>query len=274
MIKPVLHNIIKPVIGSMTSNSSSRAWNPRSLPSKFLEGWKITGAGNLVGLILGNTLVVGGSAGSYTFQVPNTTPYQNADADYIWFKTDVSQRTATEAEMVGYDLAKTFVKYDNTTPYAIKEIWILKAGQTLTTAEENHMRDYCQLSIWWSNVSSDHGMTKGNRSGRQSFWPSSDLPTVTTTAITSIADISSTGGGNVTAEGGRPVIARGVCWGIGVNPTIANSKTSDSTGSGAFTSSLTGLTGNTLYHVRAYATSIIGTSYGSDVTFTSMDSSV
>jgi hypothetical protein len=29
MIKPVLHNIIKPVIGSMTSNSSSRAWTPQ-----------------------------------------------------------------------------------------------------------------------------------------------------------------------------------------------------------------------------------------------------
>ena len=37
---------------------------------------------------------------------------------------------------------------------------------------------------------------------------------------------------------------------------------------GPFTSSITGLTPGTLYHVRAYATNTAGTSYGGDVSFT------
>ena len=39
---------------------------------------------------------------------------------------------------------------------------------------------------------------------------------------------------------------------------------------GAFTSSMTGLTPGVLYHVRAYATNAAGTAYGDDVTFTTL----
>ena len=95
-------------------------------------------------------------------------------------------------------------------------------------------------------------------------------PTVTTdTPITSITQTTASGGGNVTSDGGALVTARGVVWDTAINPTIAlSTKTSDGTGTGSFSSSLTSLTCNTLYHVRAYATNSLGTSYGSDVTFT------
>jgi hypothetical protein len=128
--------------------------------------------GEMPNLVTGATdfITVGGSAGSYTFQVPNTAPYIAADTDYIWFKTDASQRTTTEAELVGYDLPRTPVKYDSTSPYAIREILILKAGETLTTAEENNVRDVMWLSYWWSNVLSLHGQTKGNRGTGQNVW--------------------------------------------------------------------------------------------------------
>jgi hypothetical protein len=160
--------------------SGSRNWTPLRISSKFLEGWSITGAGNLVGQILGNILTVGGSAGSYTFQVPQTTPYLNADDEYIWVNPDgVTWRTATENELITSDFSKTFVKYDNTTPYAIREIWILKSGQTLTTAEENHMRDYCQLSYWWSDVLSNYGAWKGNRTVGKAVW-GPDIPLIPT----------------------------------------------------------------------------------------------
>jgi len=48
-------------------------------------------------------LTVAGAAGSETYQAPNTAPYIAADTDYIWFKTDESQRTVTTAELIGYD---------------------------------------------------------------------------------------------------------------------------------------------------------------------------
>jgi hypothetical protein len=134
----------------------------------------------------------------------------------------------------------------------------------------NHLRDYAQLSIWWDNVSSDYGKTKGNRVGEQSIWTPESVgsaPVVTTTEITSVLDTTVSGGGNVTDDGGGTVSARGVCWSASANPTISDSKSSDGTGTGVFTSSLTGLTGATVYHVRAYATNEFGTSYGSDVQF-------
>ena len=62
--------------------------------------------------------------------------------------------------------------------------------------------------------------------------------------------------------------ASGVCWSTNAIPTTAGSHTTDGSGPGMFESSLTGLTANTLYYVRAYATNSIGTAYGDEVSFT------
>ena len=97
-------------------------------------------------------------------------------------------------------------------------------------------------------------------------------PTVSTTTPSSITQTTASSGGNVTADGGASVTARGVCWSTSSNPTTSNSKTSDGTGTGTFTSSITGLTASTTYHVRAYATNSVGTSYGSDQQFTTSSS--
>ena len=93
---------------------------------------------------------------------------------------------------------------------------------------------------------------------------------VTTTAASAITMTTATAGGNVTADGGASVTAKGTCWGTTANPTIAGSHTTDGLGTGVFTSSLTGLTANTVYHIRAYATNSTGTYYGSDLTFTTL----
>ena len=92
------------------------------------------------------------------------------------------------------------------------------------------------------------------------------LPTVTTTALSPITATGATGGGNVTNAGGGTITARGVAYGLSVNPTISSGHTSDGTGTGSFVSSLTGLMPSTTYHVRAYATNSAGTAYGTDVT--------
>jgi len=94
------------------------------------------------------------------------------------------------------------------------------------------------------------------------------LPIATTTPASAISTISATSGGNVTSDGGGTVTARGVCWGTSANPTLANNYTANGTGTGTFASSITGLTANTTYHVRAYATNAAGTAYGLDQNFT------
>ena len=98
--------------------------------------------------------------------------------------------------------------------------------------------------------------------------PSTKVPVLTTTDITSIWHTTAMSGGTVTNDNGLTVTARGVCWSTTQNPTIASSKTTDGTGAGNFVSSITGLTPNTTYYARAYATNSAGTGYGSALTFT------
>ena len=95
-------------------------------------------------------LTVAGSAGSETYQCPNNATYIAADTDYIWFKTDETQRTVTTAELVGYDLQRTPVKYDDTSPYQIREIAIFKLGETMTDAERNNLFKVFWLPILFS----------------------------------------------------------------------------------------------------------------------------
>lgn len=100
------------------------------------------------------------------------------------------------------------------------------------------------------------------------------LPGVTTGSVTRILQTSAYSGGQVISDGGATVAARGVCWSTSENPTISSNKSSDSLGFGLFTSHLTGLTPNTLYYVRAYATNKEGTSYGSQVMFTTLSPAI
>ena len=95
------------------------------------------------------------------------------------------------------------------------------------------------------------------------------VPTLTTTAVTAITLTTAVSGGNITADGGGAITARGVCWATTANPIIgATNTTNYGTGTGVFVSNLTGLLPGTTYHVRAYATNSAGTAYGNDVSFT------
>ncbi|MBN1183406.1 MAG: hypothetical protein JXB49_14030 [Bacteroidales bacterium] len=90
------------------------------------------------------------------------------------------------------------------------------------------------------------------------------VPTVTVNSITNYTQTTATCGGNVTNAGGGTVTAKGVCWNTSQNPTISNYHTTDGTGLGSFSSSLTGLTPGMTYYVRAYATNSVGTGYSTN----------
>jgi len=93
-------------------------------------------------------------------------------------------------------------------------------------------------------------------------------PTVTTTVFTTIGETTATGGGgNVTSSGGASVTSRGTVYGTSINPTIAGSKTNDGSGTGAFSSALSGLASTATYYYRAYATNSAGTTYGTEYSF-------
>jgi hypothetical protein len=97
------------------------------------------------------------------------------------------------------------------------------------------------------------------------------VPVSTTTATSSITSTGAISGGTISSDGGGTVTARGVVWSTSTNPTISlTTKTTDGTGTGSFASTITGLTANTQYYVRSYATNSAGTSYGNEITFTTL----
>ena len=116
-------------------------------------------------------LTVGGSAGSYTFQAPNTAPYIAADTSYIWFDPDESQRTTTESELVSYDFPRTPVKYLDDSPNSIQCVMILTAD--LTGSELNNLFRSFRLHPLWNNSWNDYGVLKSNRGLEQLIYGSS-----------------------------------------------------------------------------------------------------
>jgi uncharacterized protein (TIGR02145 family) len=100
------------------------------------------------------------------------------------------------------------------------------------------------------------------------------VPTVVTSNVSIITSTTASLGGNVTSDGGASVTSRGIVWSINPNPTISlSTKTIDGTGTGSFNSIATNLIPNTTYYVKAYATNIGGTNYGSEITFKTIGSS-
>ena len=93
---------------------------------------------------------------------------------------------------------------------------------------------------------------------------------LTTNPVLIITASTATIGGTIASDGGAATTARGVCWSTSQNPTTVNWKTTDGTGLGDFSSIITGLSANTLYYVRAYATNNFGTVYGNNISFTTM----
>ena len=130
----------------------------------------------------------------------------------------------------------------------------------LTTGTLYHVRAYATNAA-------------GTVYGEDITFTTHNLPTVTTQAVTAIMTTTATGNGTITALGVPNPTQYGVVWDTAADPTIAlSTKTEQGVplGTGAFTSSITGLAPYTLYHVRAYATNAAGTSYGNDVTFTTL----
>jgi uncharacterized protein (TIGR02145 family) len=174
---------------------------------------------------------------------------------------------------IGYDLtsnnstgftALPAGRRDNNTFRSIgHSAWWWSLGHILYPEDDNRVRiDYNN-----DNPETDNGSNFEGLSVRCLLGEVQLLPVLTTTAVRSITSTSVISGGNVTSDGGATVLYRGICWSTSPNPTIRNSKTIDGTGTGIFTSSITGLTANTTYYVRAYAINSGGAAYGNDLIF-------
>lgn len=94
------------------------------------------------------------------------------------------------------------------------------------------------------------------------------VPTVSTSSINQFTASAALAGGNVTNDGGAPVSESGIVYNTTGTPTTADNKIAIGSGTGSFSQHINGLSSNTLYYVRAYATNSAGTSYGAQQSFT------
>ena len=100
-----------------------------------------------------------------------------------------------------------------------------------------------------------------------SFTTTSSAPSITTGSASGIDTTSATVSGNVTNDNGATVTERGICYNTSGNPTISSSKVTTGSGEGTFSENLTGLTPDTTYYAKAYATNSLGTTYGTEIQF-------
>ena len=114
----------------------------------------------------------------------------------------------------------------------------------------------------------------GNRTLVANFTLQQTLPTVTTSNVTNITQSTATGGGCVTSDGGGTMIECGICWSMSPNPTCNGNNCSwcaaSILGLGEFNNTMSFLSANTTYYVRAYAINSVGTAYGDEVEFTTL----
>jgi len=93
-------------------------------------------------------------------------------------------------------------------------------------------------------------------------------PTVTTSSAQSVQETSAIVGGNVSDNGGATVTERGVLYGTSSEPQNSGTKVVIGSGTGPFSTTLTGLLEGITYYFISYATNIAGTSYGTTKSFT------
>jgi uncharacterized protein (TIGR02145 family) len=94
------------------------------------------------------------------------------------------------------------------------------------------------------------------------------VPVLSTAEVTQITGVWMTSGGNITSDGGATVTSRGIYWSTNPDQTNDLNITLDGSGTGNFTSNMSGLAGSTKYYVRAYATNSFGTAFGNQLSFT------
>ncbi|MDD4381726.1 MAG: hypothetical protein PHE21_00040 [Candidatus Dojkabacteria bacterium] len=119
--------------------------------------------------------------------------------------------------------------------------------------------DYRVRAYAVNSVGTSYGITA------QLTTQSADAPVVSTTTTSRLDRKCVIFGGNVTDQGTETVTERGVYY--GTDEFSQTTKLTSTSGLGTYSIFLSGLTPNTLYYFKAFATSSIGTSYGDILNF-------
>jgi hypothetical protein len=95
------------------------------------------------------------------------------------------------------------------------------------------------------------------------------LPLITTNGVSTFTSTNAVISGRINSNGGLPILSKGMVYSITPNaPVDLMSKLSNGTGDPVFTTNITSLNPAAKYYVRAFASNLMGTAYGSEISFT------
>ncbi|MDY6990568.1 MAG: hypothetical protein SWQ30_21200, partial [Thermodesulfobacteriota bacterium] len=236
-----------------------------------------TGAGNLY---LGGTITSLGTFACGTGTVTLNGASQSLPAGYTFYNLT---KTVTSADTLTFQAGSTTTVTNTLTLQGA-------SGQLLSlrsSADGDHWeidpqgtRTIAYLDVKDSNNTSgieiDMAGTNSIDSGHNTGWTFQQAPTVTTQPVTDTRSSSATGKGDIEDLGIPNPTAHGVVWNTAGTPTLEDNSTDEgeATTTGAFTTEMTGLTPNTTYAVRAYATNAEDTAYGEELSFTTLPSAL
>ncbi len=203
-----------------------------------------------------------GSSGLSTSDLPSGIDKRAESIWYIYDATDERVNFQFDlSENGSSDLYHSRIPIEN---YHL----LRRSGTTGSFSIEDNATSYSNGDLYFDNYPN---FISVYRSGYFTIGIEGVAPLVTTEAtVTNIDSTTATSGGNATDDGGATITARGVCWSTSPNPTTANSHLTIGSGTGSFTTSIPSLEGNTTYYVRSFATNRLGTSYGDNVSFTTL----
>jgi hypothetical protein len=154
-------------IGHYIGNTRQSYWTPAKLGTDILFWGKYSeiSGGEMPNKVVGSVdhLDIAGVTGSETYTCPNDALYIAADTDKLWINYDSTIRAATTANLVGYDFARTFVKYSNSAPYVISEIVIIKSTTVIDQTFKDNISKYMSLWEFYFTVQNLNGFPKENR---------------------------------------------------------------------------------------------------------------
>ncbi len=256
-------NITAPVISQGNNNGTTTLITSTSASS----GYTGASGGNNAGAAARAGSLSTASNGSAYFEF-TITPNSGVEVT-IKEVSFGSRGTATAPQ--NFTLRSSSDSYSNdifTGTLSATSTWELKSNTTSINEVINSARTY---RIYGYNGS-------GSPSANTANWRIDDIkiqgfvksvPQLSTPTSTSVGNTSASLGATITSDGGATITARGTVYGTSASPTT-NSLAEGGTSVAAFTHSRTGLTANTLYYYRGYATNSVGTGYSADGTFTTL----
>ena len=177
----------------------------------------------------------------------------------------------------GWDYIKINVEYDypvelETVTLYLSEKEDLSGAKTYSCNVEGktfsvEIKDLKEGTRYYYQYEYDNGYEK-EKSDKESY----AMPTVVTKDVTNKTTTSATLNGSVTSsDTENKITAKGFCWGTEPGLTIEGTHTNDGSGTGTYSYNLSNLTENTTYYVRAYATTKLGTAYGEEKSFKTVE---